>query len=218
MSLSLTKMAVLTGYANTISLKEFAKNRLFLVTPAGMISGIPVFDEENSNPNIAVAQTVNSSALKAVSKAASAEEESPQTGESCEFILLKDARLETTSPVVNFPVLTGYANTISLKEFAKNRLFLVTPAGMISGIPVFDEENSNPNIAVAQTVNSSALKAVSKAASAEEESPQTGESCEFILLKDARLETTSPVVNFPVLTVFCDQIIAVTLGTDLTNG
>ena len=113
-------------------------------------------------------------------------------------------------------VLTGYANTISLKEFAKNRLFLVTPAGMISGIPVFDEEN--PNIAVAQTVNSSALKAVSKAASAEEESPQTGESCEFILLKDARLETTSPVVNFPVLTVFCDQIIAVTLGTDLTNG
>ena len=42
MSLSLTKMAVLTGYANTISLKEFAKNRLFLVTPAGMISGIPV--------------------------------------------------------------------------------------------------------------------------------------------------------------------------------
>ena len=28
----------------------------------------------------------------------------------------------------------------------------------------------------------------------------------------------SPVVNFPVLTVFCDQIIAVTLGTDLTNG
>ena len=99
MSLSLTKMAVLTGYANTISLKEFAKNRLFLVTPAGMISGIPVFDEENSNPNIAVAQTVNSSALKAVSKAASAEEESPQTGESCEFILLKDARLETTSPV-----------------------------------------------------------------------------------------------------------------------
>lgn len=44
MSLSLTKMAVLTGYANTISLKEFAKNRLFLVTPAGMISGIPVFD------------------------------------------------------------------------------------------------------------------------------------------------------------------------------
>ena len=111
-------------------------------------------------------------------------------------------------------VLTGYANTISLKEFAKNRLFLV----MISGIPVFDEENSNPNIAVAQTVNSSALKAVSKAASAEEESPQTGESCEFILLKDARLETTSPVVNFPVLTVFCDQIIAVTLGTDLTNG
>ena len=104
-------------------------------------------------------------------------------------------------------VLTGYANTISLKEFAKNRLFLVTPAGMISGIPVFDEEN-----------NSSALKAVSKAASAEEESPQTGESCEFILLKDARLETTSPVVNFPVLTVFCDQIIAVTLGTDLTNG
>ena len=115
-------------------------------------------------------------------------------------------------------VLTGYANTISLKEFAKNRLFLVTPAGMISGIPVFDEENSNPNIAVAQTVNSSALKAVSKAASAEEESPQTGESCEFILLKDARLETTSPVVNFPVLTVFCDQIIAVTLGTDFTNG
>ena len=113
-------------------------------------------------------------------------------------------------------VLTGYANTISLKEFAKNRLFLVT--GMISGIPVFDEENSNPNIAVAQTVNSSALKAVSKAASAEEESPQTGESCEFILLKDARLETTSPVVNFPVLTVFCDQIIAVTLGTDFTNG
>ena len=111
-------------------------------------------------------------------------------------------------------VLTGYANTISLKEFAKNRLFLVTPAGMISGIPVFDD----PNIAVAQTVNSSALKAVSKAASAEEESPQTGESCEFILLKDARLETTSPVVNFPVLTVFCDQIIAVTLGTDLTNG
>lgn len=41
MSLSLTKMAVLTGYANTISLKEFAKNRLFLATPAGMISGIP---------------------------------------------------------------------------------------------------------------------------------------------------------------------------------
>ena len=113
MSLSLTKMAVLTGYANTISLKEFAKNRLFLVTPAGMISGIPVFDEENSNPNIAVAQTVNSSALKAVSKAASAEEESPQTGESCEFILLKDARLETTSPVVNFPVLTVFCALIS---------------------------------------------------------------------------------------------------------
>lgn len=81
------------------------------------------------------------------------------------------------------------------------------------------EQNSiMQNIAVAQTVNSSALKAVSKAASAEEESPQTGESCEFILLKDARLETTSPVVNFPVLTVFCDQIIAVTLGTDFTNG
>lgn len=38
MSLSLTKMAVLTGYANTISLKEFAKNRLFLVTPAGPIA------------------------------------------------------------------------------------------------------------------------------------------------------------------------------------
>ena len=95
MSLSLTKMAVLTGYANTISLKEFAKNRLFLVTPAGMISGIPVFDEENSNPNIAVAQTVNSSALKAVSKAASAEEESPQTGFPVILHILKSKSAHT---------------------------------------------------------------------------------------------------------------------------
>ncbi|MFR3857717.1 MAG: hypothetical protein ACLTYL_00315 [Faecalibacterium sp.] len=135
MSLSLTKMAVLTGYANTISLKEFAKNRLFLVTPAGMISGIPVFDEENSNPNIAVAQTVNSSALKAVSKAASAEEESPQTGESCEFILLKDARLETTSPVVNFPVLTVFVTVVAVTLVASAHQWL-TPRDFAALVPL----------------------------------------------------------------------------------
>lgn len=47
MSLSLTKKAILTGYAHSISLKGFETNRLFLVTAAGIISGIPVFDEKN---------------------------------------------------------------------------------------------------------------------------------------------------------------------------
>lgn len=112
-------------------------------------------------------------------------------------------------------ILAGYAHSISLKEFETNRLFLVTAAGIISGIPVFDEETDNLNVTVAQTLNSAALEAVSKADSPDEE--RSAGSGEFILLRDARFEATTPVVNFPILTVFCDQIIAVSLGTDPTN-
>lgn len=112
-------------------------------------------------------------------------------------------------------ILAGYAHSISLKEFETNRLFLVTAAGIISGIPVFDEETDNLNVTVAQTLNSAALGAVSKSDSPDEER-STGND-EFILLRDARFEATTPVVNFPILTVFCDQIIAVSLGTDPTN-
>lgn len=114
-------------------------------------------------------------------------------------------------------ILTGYAHSISLEGFGANRLFLVTAAGIISGVPVFDEETDNPNIAVAQTLNSITLKAASEADSSDEESSPADGSGEFILLKDARFEATTPVVNFPVLTVFCDQIIAVTIGTNPTN-
>lgn len=112
-------------------------------------------------------------------------------------------------------ILAGYAHSISLKEFETNRLFLVTAAGIISGIPVFDEETDNLNVTVAQTLNSAALEAVSKADSPDEE--RSAGSGEFILLRDARFEATTPVVSFPILTVFCDQIIAVSLGTDPTN-
>lgn len=112
-------------------------------------------------------------------------------------------------------ILAGYAHSISLKGFETNRLFLVTAAGIISGIPVFDEKTDNLNVTVAQTLNSAALEAVSKADSPDEE--RSAGSGEFILLRDARFEATTPVVNFPVLTVFCDQIIAVSLGTDPTN-
>lgn len=112
-------------------------------------------------------------------------------------------------------ILAGYAHSISLKGFETNRLFLVTAAGIISGIPVFDEETDNLNVTVAQTLNSAALKAVSKADSPDEE--RSAGSGEFILLRDAQFEATTPVVNFPILTVFCDQIIAVSLGTDPTN-
>ena len=112
-------------------------------------------------------------------------------------------------------ILAGYAHSISLKGFETNRLFLVTAAGIISGIPVFDEKTDNLNVTVAQTLNSAALEAVSKADSPDEER-STG-SGEFSLLRDARFEATTPVVNFPILTVFYDQIIAVSLGTDPTN-
>lgn len=112
-------------------------------------------------------------------------------------------------------IFTGYAHSISLKGFETNRLFLVTAAGIISGIPVFDEKTDNLNVTVAQTLNSAALEAVSKADSPDEE--RSAGSGEFILLRDARFEATTPVVNFPILTVFCDQIIAVSLGTDPTN-
>lgn len=112
-------------------------------------------------------------------------------------------------------ILAGYAHSIFLKGFETNRLFLVTAAGIISGIPVFDEKTDNLNITVAQALNSAALEAVSKADSPDEER-STG-SGEFILLRDARFEATTPVVNFPILTVFYDQIIAVSLGTDPTN-
>lgn len=112
-------------------------------------------------------------------------------------------------------ILTRYAHSISLKGFETNRLFRVTAAGIISGIPVFDEKTDNLNVTVAQTLNSAALEAVSKADSPDEE--RSAGSGEFILLRDARFEATTPVVNFPILTVFCDQIIAVSLGTDPTN-
>ena len=112
-------------------------------------------------------------------------------------------------------ILTGYAHSISLKGFETNRLFLVTAAGIISGIPVFDEETDNLNVTVAQALTSAALGTVSKSDSSDEER-STGNG-EFILLRDARFEATTPVVNFPILTVFCDQIIAVSLGTDPTN-
>ena len=112
-------------------------------------------------------------------------------------------------------ILAGYAHSLSLKEFETNRLFLVTAAGIISGIPVFDEETDNLNVTVAQALNSAALEAVSKADSPDEE--RSAGSGEFILLRDARFEATTPVVSFPILTVFCDQIIAVSLGTDPTN-
>lgn len=104
MSLSLTKKAILAGYAHSISLKGFETNRLFLVTAAGIISGIPVFDEKTDNLNVTVAQTLNSAALEAVSKADSPDEE--RSAGSGEFILLRDARFEATTPVVNFPILT----------------------------------------------------------------------------------------------------------------
>lgn len=68
------------------------------------------------------------------------------------------------------------------------------------------------NVTVAQALNSAALEAVSKADSPDEE--RSAGNGEFILLSDARFEATTPVVNFPILTVFCDQIIAVSLGTD----
>lgn len=113
-------------------------------------------------------------------------------------------------------ILTGYATALSCKDFETSRLFLVTPTGVISGIPASDEKKDDSNVSVSQTIISSALAVAFKDTSAEEKSLHTDR--EFILLKDARLETTSPKVNFPVLTVFCDQIIAVTIGTNSTNG
>lgn len=114
-------------------------------------------------------------------------------------------------------ILAGYTHSISHKEFANNRLLLVTAAGIISGIPVFDEETDNLNIGIAQALSSAALEAVSKAASSDEECSPVDGSGEFILLKDARFEAITPVMSFPVLTVFCDQIIAVSLVADPTK-
>lgn len=114
-------------------------------------------------------------------------------------------------------ILAGYAHSISHKEFENNRLLLVTAAGIISGIPVIDKETDNLNIGVAQALNSAALEAVSKAGSSDGECSPVDGSGEFILLKDARFEATTPVVNFPILTVFCDQVIAVSLVADPTK-
>lgn len=99
MSLSLTKMAILTGYAHSISLKGFETNRLFLVTAAGIISGIPVFDEETDNLNVTVAQALNSTALEAVSKADSSDGEHSPVGGSGEFILLRMLALKPQPPL-----------------------------------------------------------------------------------------------------------------------
>lgn len=101
-------------------------------------------------------------------------------------------------------ILAGYAHSLSIETFAKNRLILVTAAGIISGIPVLDEEKSDLNVISLQTFNSAAVEALSEYGSSKED---------FILLKDAHFEATSARIDLPALTVFCDQVIAATIGS-----
>ena len=100
-------------------------------------------------------------------------------------------------------ILAAYARALTVDTFKDNRLLLVTAAGIISGIPVLDEEKSNVNIVTLQSLNSSVVETFSEQGSSE---------VDFILLKDARFEAAARSVSFPVLTVFCDQIIAASIA------
>jgi hypothetical protein len=102
-----------------------------------------------------------------------------------------------------------------LRDLKQIACFSSPPLASSAAFPCLMKKTDNLNVTVAQTLNSAALEAVSKADSPDEE--RSAGSGEFILLRDARFEATTPVVNFPILTVFCDQIIAVSLGTDPTN-
>lgn len=100
-------------------------------------------------------------------------------------------------------ILAGYAHALSMDTFKDNRLILVTAAGIISGVPVLDEEKNDLNIVTLQSINSSVVEALSE---------QGSSAADFILLKNARFEAATPSVSFPVLTVFCDQIIAASIA------
>lgn len=111
-------------------------------------------------------------------------------------------------------LLTAYAHGVAMDNFKGNKIFLVTPAGIISGIPVLEKDENDMNVAMLQAFNDSAVKI--KAEISAEATPADALS-EYFVLKDVQIQKDgSATVSVPALTVFCDQIIGITIGRQNT--
>ena len=111
-------------------------------------------------------------------------------------------------------LMNAYARGVTMDGLQGNRLYLVTANGIIIGQPVFEKEENDVNVRVIQGLIEGATKAV---AEAEPERLPKDVFPEYLVLKDVRIEKNGVVsARFPVLTVFCDQIIGMTIGN--TNG
>lgn len=114
-------------------------------------------------------------------------------------------------------LMNAYARGVTMDGLQGNRLYLVTANGIIIGQPVFEKEENDVNVRVIQGLIEGATKAV---AEAEPERLPKDVFPEYLVLKDVRIEKNGVVsARFPVLTVFCDQIIGMTIGnTNSSNG
>lgn len=96
---------------------------------------------------------------------------------------------------------------ITQEKFEQNDIILVTPAGVISGKPIFNTCSSSFVNDFIQSVRNKYL--VSKS---QNEGILLDNNDEFILLENATLVCGTTKSFFKTLTVFLDQVTAISLG------
>ena len=126
-------------------------------------------------------------------------------------------------PTLKKTMIQGYCFALTTKEFLNNYLILVTAWGTIMGKPVLDDELENSevlNIVDEKLTNQGMLKFISTMQTEignnyREDYKVTfplPENDGYMFLKDVTIKNLNATYNFPFLTVFYDQIIAVTFG------
>ena len=101
-------------------------------------------------------------------------------------------------------LIINAAFTTKLDEFAKNKVILVTPCGIISGTLISDTfEDTNVKIV------SALFKKISNEWISDNGEPQGNDG--FISLVDVTINNNGSKTNLPHLNVFFDQIIGVSL-------
>jgi flagellar hook-basal body complex protein FliE len=117
-------------------------------------------------------------------------------------------------------MVLNLALAVQHEELEKNKLILTTAIGVIVGtpeIPKDDGDAESKSIDESSSSQSIAIKLIDvvsknyKEATGVEEEAKS-ESDGFILLKDVTIKSSSAQFNLPVLAVFYDQIIGVTIG------
>ena len=106
-------------------------------------------------------------------------------------------------------VIASFSNIPSFEGLEKNKLVLATPAGIIFGTPVYDEE-STEELPLTSFVNSLALTYRKEHDISDD--TRLEENDGFLYLKDVTIQNGVQRTNLPYMCVFYDQIIGVSIG------